>query len=46
MHLSAYGKILLGMLIIAFGITILADFALWKAAIYISAVLVGAMLFL
>jgi len=34
------------MLIIAFGITILGDFALWKAVVYISAVLVSAFLFL
>lgn len=46
MQLSPYGKILLGMLIIAFGIVILADFAVWKDAVYISVVLVSAFLFL
>lgn len=46
MQLSPYGKMILGALIVAFGIAILADFSLWKAAIYVTAVLVSTFLFL
>lgn len=46
MQLSPYGKMVLGAFIVAFGIAILTDFSLWKAAIYVTAVLVSALLFL
>ena len=46
MQLSPYGKMVLGAVIVAFGIVILTDFSLWKALVYITAVLVSALLFL
>ncbi len=46
MNLSRPGKIYLGATLIAFGIAILADFSLLKAALYGLAVLLSVTLFL
>ena len=46
MGLSPYGKVLLGSVLIAFGIAVLDDFSLLKAALYFGAVLLSAIFFL
>jgi hypothetical protein len=46
MELSSQGKMVLGSALILFGIAVLADFSLLKAAFYISAVLLSVLLFL
>ncbi len=46
MQLTASGKILLGSVLIAFGIAVLADFSLLKATLYFGVVLISALLFL
>ena len=46
MSLSPYGKILLGSVLIAFGITVLGDFSLLAASLYVSAVFLSLLFFL
>ena len=46
MNISPYGKILLGSVLVAVGITVLTDFSLLGAGLYISAVFLSLLFFL
>lgn len=46
MQLTPNGKMLLGSVLIAFGIAVLSDFSLLKATLYFGAVLLSAIFFL
>ena len=46
MELSPLSKVFLGSTLIAFGVSVLADFSLTKAALYIGAVLLSVVFFL
>lgn len=46
MQLTPYEKMLLGSVLVGFGIAVLADFSLLKAALYFGVVLLSALFFL